>query len=420
MSYPQGSGHGPFGKINSGQAINVTKKMQYSIAQQVGTSFQSTETASLPTCLREDLLLTCEVPGAQATSVQHVTSVDLLEFDNAKEATVGFGADNSGSKLKLYMPTDYAQYACDVHDARSSIELVMAANQMCILAGNTPENVITYAPDPRVCHSNGSNSVFMQPETKNLVKNLVIRRCVLWDADEYPQLRNLATNIQKLAENDDKFKGLIQVYNIAADADDPATKIKGKPEVRNMLLGLSKAAKPKCTHKGNTQQTFTPPKFSYAGIAMTEAYVNSMHGDTHVTCNLFSSITLTNGPAAVVHGDTLHWIWRVEMHYYTKDGSRLPRSSWVTTPVDTLLEEDYKNPKNTLHGQPRANQRDSKMLQRVCGNIYMVPLKEGFANHLLSAGMLDRKNQRKVGHAISSAPAFGSLDLMHYGKGTNT
>jgi hypothetical protein len=28
--------------------------------------------------------------------------------------------------------------------------------------------------------------------------------------------------------------------------------------------------------------------------------------------------------------------------------------------------------------------------------------------------------ESKVGHAISSAPAFGSLDLMHYGKGTNT
>ena len=233
----------------------------------------------------------------------------------------------------------------------------------------------------------------------------------------------MAFDIQRLATNESDFKGLVQVYDLNPnpEASPDGVDIKGLQDVRKILLGLDKAPKPKCTHKGGSRQTFTPPKFSYAGIAMTEAYINSVHGDTHVTCNLFSSITLTNGPAAVAHGDTLHWIWRVEMHYYTKDGSRLPRSSWVTTPVLDLLEETYTtNTSNTLHGQPRANQRDSKMLQRVCENIYMVPLKEGFANQLLSAGILDRKNQRKVGHAISSAPAFGSLDIMHYGKGTNT
>jgi hypothetical protein len=403
MSYPQGSGRGPFGSINSGPAVNVTTKMQASFAQYVGTTFKSSETASLPTCLREDLLVTCEVPGAQASSVQHVTSVDLLSFDNARKATVSFDNEN----FVLHMPTDYAQYACDVHDARTSIELVMAANQMCILAGNSAADVQTYAPDPRVYH------------------NLVLRRCVLYDSGAYPHLNEMAVAIQQKATADNEFKGLVQVYDLnphpRLDHLHTNDGIKGPDDVRKILLGLDKAPKPKCTHKGGSRQTFTPPKFSYAGIAMTEAYINSVHGDTHVTCNLFSSITLTNGPAAVAHGDTLHWIWRVEMHYYTKDGSRLPRSSWVTTPVQELLEETYTiNTGNTLHGQPRANQRDSKMLQRVCENIYMVPLKEGFANQLLSAGILDRKNQRKVGHAISSAPAFGSLDIMHYGKGTNT
>jgi hypothetical protein len=418
MSYPQGSGRGPFGSINSGQAVNVTTKMHPGMPASVGTTFKSNETASMPTCLREDLLLTCDVPGAQASSVQHVTSIDLLEFDNAKKAAVQYDETTS---FILHMPTDYAQYACDVHDARTSIELVMAANQMCILAGSDG-NVHTYAPDPRVYHSKNSHSVFMKPDEGGDGKSLVIRRCVLFDSQQYPNLKPMAANMQKLAnDNESPFKGLIQVYDLYPDTDMEETGIKKVDELRKILLGKHKAAKPKCTHKGGTLQTFTPPKFSYAGIAMTEAYVNSVHGDTHVTCNLFSSITLTNGPVAVAHGDTLHWIWRVEMHYYTKDGSRLPRSSWVSTPVNELLEDIYtNNSSNTLHGQPRANQRDSKMLQRVCENIYMVPLKEGFANQLLSAGVLDRKNQRKVGHAISSAPAFGSLDLMHYGKGTNT
>jgi hypothetical protein len=419
MSYPQGSGRGPFGSINSGPAVNVTKKMQASFAQCVGTTFKSSETASLPTCLREDLLVTCEVPGAQASSVQHVTSVDLLSFDNAKKATVHF----DGADFDLYMPTDYAQYACDVHDARTSIELVMAANQMCVLTGTGSANVRTYAPDPRVYHSTGSGSVFAKPPGNN--NSLVLRRCVLYDSEAYPELNDMAVAIQQKATVDNEFKGLVQVYDLnphrREEHERQRDNIKGPEDVQKILLGLDNAPKPKCTHKGGSRQTFTPPKFSYAGIAMTEAYINSVHGDTHVTCNLFSSITLTNGPAAVAHGDTLHWIWRVEMHYYTKDGSRLPRSSWVTTPVQELLEETYTNTTgNTLHGQPRANQRDSKMLQRVCENIYMVPLKEGFANQLLSAGILDRKNQRKVGHAISSAPAFGSLDIMHYGKGTNT
>lgn len=420
MSYPQGSGRNPFGSINSGPAVNVTKKMQGSFAQSVGTTLKSSETASLPTCLREDLLVTCEVPGGQACSVQHVTSVDLLSFDNAKKATVRpYGDDRV---YTLYMPTDYAQYACDVHDARTSIELVLAANQMCILARDNAGRMQTYAPDPRVYHATGSGSVFNEPPGLR-GNDLVLRRCVLYDSTGGIELTTMARAIQQLAANDPNFKGLVQVYDVNPNQGEvhAGDQIKNVEEVRKMLLGLDRAPKPKCTHKGGTQQTFVPPKFSYAGIAMTEAYINSVHGDTHVTCNLFSSITLTNGPAAVAHGDTMHWIWRVEMHYYTKDGSRLPRPSWVTTPVHELLEPTYtNNSSNTLHGQPRANQRDSKMLQRVCENIYMVPLKEGFANPLLSAGILDRKNQRKVGHAISSAPAFGSLDLMHYGKGTNT
>lgn len=418
MSYPNGSGRSAFGSINSGQAINVTAKMEPSFAQNVGTTFQSKETTSLPTCLRQDLLLTCEVPGAQATSVQHVTSIDLLEFDNAKDAVVQF----NNVAYTVYMPTDYAQYACDVHDARGSVELMLATNQMCILRSMEKEGdegitPTTSAPDPRVCHSLGSNNTFGIPAGPHLV----IRRCVLWNSREHPELEDLAVGIQDLASTD-QWKNLVQVYDIGADPrEDSPHGFKNSLQLRKTLLGLQKAEKPKCTHKGGTLQTFTPPKFSYAGIAMTDAYVNSVHGDTHVTCNLFSSITMTNGPAAVAHGDNMHWIWRVEMHYYTKDGSRLPRTSWVTTPVGDLLERCYTNDfRYTLYGQPRANQRDSKMLQRVCQNIYMVPLKEGFSNPILSAGMLDRKNQRKVGHAISSAPAFGSMDLMHYGKGTNT
>ena len=248
---------------------------------------------------------------------------------------------------------------------------------------------------------------------------MVLRRCVLFDSTADPDLLPAAMAIQNEATQENSaFKGLVQVYDMGEE--DAYANIKGMQDLRRILLGLPQAPKPKCTHEGNSQQTFTPPKFSYAGIAMTEAYVNSVHGDTHVTCNLFSSITLTNGPVAVAHGDTMHWIWRVEMYYYTKDGSRLPRPSWVTTRVSDLFEDNQLLPANLLIGQPRANQRDSKMLQRVCDNIHMVPLKEGFANQLLSAGIMDRKNQRKVGHAISSAPAFGSLDLMHYGKGTNT
>lgn len=414
MSYPQGSGRGPFGSINSGQAINVTKKMHQGIAQYVGTTFQSKETASLPTCLREDLLVTCEVPGAQATSVQHVTSVDLLEFENARTETINV----DDTTLTLYMPTDYAQYACDVHDARTSAELVMAANQMCILGGTSADDAYTLVPDQRVFHAQGTHSVFSIPNDQGS-RHLIIRRCVLYNSAENHGLQEVAEAIQEKASSG-SFQGLVQVYDVGSE--DGHGQIKGLKDVRAIMLGLDKAPKPKCTHKGNTLQTFTPPKFSYAGIAMTDAYLNSVHGDTHVTCNLFSSITLTNGPAAVVHGDTMHWIWRVEMHYYTKDGSRLPRRSWLDYEGgQPLLDRKYTNDSsNTLYGQPRANQRDSKMLQRVCNNIYMVPLKEGFGNRLLNAGVLDRKNQRKVGHAISSAPAFGSLDLMHYGKGTNT
>ena len=306
MSYPQGSGRGPFGKINSGQAINVTKKMLYSIAQYVGPTFESKETTNLPTCLREDLLLTCEIPGAQATSVQHVTSIDLLEFHAAKTDVI--------DEYTLYVPTDYAQYACDVHDARTSIELVMAANQMCILAQKDGE-FYTYAPDPRVYHaSGGGNSTFGKPTGG---KNLVLRRCVLFKSGDGGNLKNFALSIQAKAMQEGAFKGLVQVYDM--DSEVEYENIKGMPDLRKILLGLDKAPKPKCTHNGSSQQTFTPPKFSYAGIAMTEAYVNSVHGDTHVTCNLFSSITMTNGPAAVAHGDTMHWIWRVEMFYYTKD-----------------------------------------------------------------------------------------------------
>ena len=398
MSYPNGSGQNPQGKIYSGPVSNVTCRMDQAIAQHIGAPYMNKETKSQPTCLRNDLLVTCDMPGANATSVQHVTSMDLLEFHDVTAREV----DN----FKVYIPTDYAQYTCDVHDARTRTELVMAANQMCFVKwDDTSKQPKSFVPDPRVYHS-GNNSNGGYNFTKP-VDGIVLRRNVIWDSTEDAELKSFMT-----ALSEKKADLIVEIFDVR--------EAERRKRVREILCGIGSKNNIYCTHKG-TVQKLVPPRFSYAGIAMTDAFLNSAYGDTHVTSNLFSSITLNNGPVAVSHGDRMHWIWRVELHYYTKDGIRLPRESWLDfNNGGPLYDPQVLSPNNLLIGQPGAGQRDSKMLQRVCKNIMMIPLKEGFAYNMMSAGHLDRTHQRLVGHAITSSQAFGSLDLLNNGKGTNS
>lgn len=401
MSYPNGSGQNPQGKIYSGPVSNVTCRMDQAIAQHIGTPHKDEETKSQPTCLRNDLLVTCDMPGANATSVQHVTSMDLLEFHEVSAQQIG--------DYKVYVPTDYAQYTCDVHDARTRAELVMAANQMCLLRweNGKPKSLV---PDPRVYHSGNNNAggyAFTIPDD-----GIVLRRNVIWNSrengGENEELKQFVTELNKKKE-----KLIVETFDLS-DKNVPK-------RLRDIFYGIGSKNNIYCTHKG-TVQKLVPPRFSYAGIAMTDAFLNSANGDTHVTSNLFSSITLNNGPVAVAHGDRMHWIWRVELNYYTKDGIRLPRRSWLDEEGNkgALYESQVLSVENLLYGHAAAGQRDSKMLQRVCRNIMMIPLKEGFAYNMMSAGHLDRTHQRLVGHAITSSQAFGSIDLLNNGKGTNS
>ena len=182
------------------------------------------------------------------------------------------------------------------------------------------------------------------------------------------------------------------------------------PEALEKIFNLE--TKPSVRYQASEM---SPPMITYAGIAMTDAYYNASNGDPFVTSNLYSLITMLNGPHDAVHGDPMHWIWRIEQHYYDpKTGLRHKRPPWYNVDQGEL-ETESPDEKNDV------NWRDDARMARIGHQFQMVPLKLGFEvpGYASRFGVLDGMNQRKVGIAQSNALKFQSMDITNCGKCIN-
>jgi len=374
------------GRVYSGPVASVTKllnRQDQSLCMHVDKRAKlDKETTALATCKRTDLLMAANYPKRAAKGSQHVFALDELNFDEVSSIDVHV-RNSDPHKMKIYVPNDYAQYQCDVYDARDHVELSLAMKQACIIdmSGSTTQY---YSPSNRV-QTNKEYTAVEGDKCKVLRKNVFVVDPT--SMEKHPTLGD-----------DLKEKCTVKFVKTIAEAYEQIFKLETKPSVTY------------------AQSEMSPPMITYAGIAMTDAYYNASNGDPFVTSNLYSLITMLNGPHDAVHGDPMHWIWRIEQNYYEpKTGLRRKRRLWYNTDQHALWDPSAAE-KNDV-----TNLRDDARLARIGNQFQMVPLKLGFdlPGYASRFGVLDGMNQRKVGIAQSNALKLQSMDITNCGKCIN-
>ncbi len=374
------------GRVYSGPVASVTKllnRQDQSLCMHAEKRAKlDEETTALATCKRTDLLMAANYPKRAAKGSQHVFALDELSFDEVTPIAVHVRNSDPGP-MNIYVPRDYAQYQCDVYDARDHVELSLAMKQACIIDLSDATGAKYFSPSNRV-QTNKFFQKVPQDKCKVLRKNVFVV-----DANETHRHPKLADDL--------KVACTVTFVDTMTEAFEEIFNLETKPSVRYQASEMS------------------PPMITYAGIAMTDAYYNASNGDPFVTSNLYSLITMLNGPHDAVHGDPMHWIWRIEQHYYDpKTGLRHKRPLWYNVDQNKLKTEspDEKND---------VNWRDDARMARIGHQFQMVPLKLGFEvpDYASRFGVLDGMNQRKVGIAQSNALKFQSMDITNCGKCIN-
>ena len=85
-----------------------------------------------------------------------------------------------------------------------------------------------------------------------------------------------------------------------------------------------------CTVKG---QSYFPPEIYFAGIVISDAEADPMHGDTALTLMIGGKITIKNGHFSVQVGDRVQWYLEeeVEAGMFDSDGLRVRRRAGNNT-----------------------------------------------------------------------------------------
>jgi len=174
------------------------------------------------------------------------------------------------------------------------------------------------------------------------------------------------------------------------------------------------------TPKSSNTAPITPPELRYAGLALTDAYMHPQNGDTAVTLNIFSAVTINNGPFDIVTNDELMWIHEVELPDFMADGLRRRRVvldpemlQKVLTEDDTtkkIIEEVYNTVTLASAKEPVIRQNNHLPGNPSRKTFLIAPCKRGFTL-LQRTSILD--HERRMARAISGAKAGKRLDMIN-------
>jgi len=169
----------------------------------------------------------------------------------------------------------------------------------------------------------------------------------------------------------------------------------------------------------NPSDLIEAPQLSYAGIALTDACLHPQNGDTALTLNIFSALTMNNGPFDIQCSDDLMWISNVELGDFEKDGLRRYRVALSIDFLKLILQSGDTNTTILRSYTTKFPQRNSTAivdkLKHKPGNpsrttFLIAPQKRGFG--LLRRSSIQDK-LRHIGVAISSCHASKRLDMVN-------
>lgn len=120
------------------------------------------------------------------------------------------------------------------------------------------------------------------------------------------------------------------------------TEINDEDKVRILLYTIANThfPAPQAFTKRDRANAIEPPSIRYVGIALTDASMNPRNGDTAVTINHFSALTVDNGPFTVYNGDLLMWTLDCDMHNFDENGIRAARGVLTWKHIYTFTQEN--------------------------------------------------------------------------------
>jgi hypothetical protein len=336
--------------------------------------------------------------------------------------------DGAGSRLDM----NISRYYRDVGDARNDLEYILAKNQISLHSMTAEINSTLLKMQDRLITPNGNNPdhIFHRRNALYIETNVETFTVVdenhngTWAPVEgHPNLYKFTGTAPQPTNANSLIFGLL--VEMSEDNPDLAT------HTYNLEVGLDLATRhimdvsePKVHTVKNTKSApIAPPDLVYAGIALTDACAHPQNGDTAVTVNIFSALTVDNGPFDVLINDDLMWIHDIELKDFESDGMRRGRIVLDLPSVARCLclrttqAACADTVRRYRQFQSRRNRAPipSTALKHKPGNpsrktFLIAPQKKGFG--ILKRSSIKDK-MRHIGTSISSCVPSKRLDLVN-------
>ena len=428
----RGSGIGSIGSATGsnlagvGPSLNVTATAAMTIGAKLGGSAREIQDGLLDV-KRHEVCLTSR-NRAKCAYVPVISTDNIVAPDSVcanKSNTALPGIDHK-SQLDMSMGSYYREVA----DARSDLEYCLRKSQVSLHSFNAVTNGwLRLFQDHLMCASiitHRRNSIIFGTEKdfETATHNRIVHAgtwkqlegtknpgfcCKIYKFEYDSRDSNMHQHVRGICLAESTYAGVTHDMKDVEDA---------MMDLELLLNQFSKSSTKVHNLSNNSSDLIEAPELSYAGIALTDACLHPQNGDTAVTLNIFSALTVDNGPFDVQCSDDLMWISSIELPDFDKDGLRRFRA--VLTPAylatclsrlhivstDLYLRRFASRPNTTTI---------TDLLKHKPGNpsrktFLIAPQKRGFG--LLRRSSIQDK-QRHIGTAISSCHASKRLDMVN-------
>jgi len=383
---------------------------------------------------RHEICLTATHKGIQAY-------VPVISTDIVCDRTIGIEADKDYIRLPHTNPRLHdsvldmtiSTYYQDIGDARNEFELMLARAQISLHSyQNSTQATLDKCQDKlkffrgELLHErHRRNAVFLITEDHDMhdVENhggSWGRALPIADGDAVSEYNNIFHKFTPRVHTHQAMKNS-SVYAIKIENDKMQNVFYVKMLLEMLCNFIVTTDEIKVfTPKSSNTAPITPPELRYAGLALTDAYMHPQNGDTAVTLNIFSAVTINNGPFDIVTNDELMWIHEVELPDFMADGLRRRR---VVLDIEmlrnilnnenttkTTIDEIYNTVTLASAKEPIIRQNNHLPGNPSRKTFLIAPCKRGFTL-LQRTSILD--HERRMARAISGAKAGKRLDMIN-------
>jgi len=351
-------------------------------------------------------------------------NITLPETVPGNQTQTRLPGDLSQSQLDMSMGSYYREVA----DARTELEYSLRKHQMSLHSFDAVVNDhLKSFQDHLRCgttptHRRNSIIFGRKSDFDNVDHNVQVHKG-RWKKLGATQIYKFTFTDQADLNMHQQIRGIAFGDSPEADADDTSldmkTVIQALMDLEELVHHFSAFGSKVHNKSDNASDLIEAPELSYAGIALTDACLHPQNGDTALTLNIFSALTMNNGPFDIQCSDDLMWISNVELPDFDKDGLRRYRVALTIDYLKCILQSGNSNTQILQSYVQRFPPRNSTAivdkLKHKPGNpsrttFLIAPLKRGFG--LLRRSSIQDK-LRHIGVAISSCHASKRLDMVN-------